>query len=381
MRLVLLGAPGSGKGTQAQKLVQVHGIPQVSTGDLLRDAVARATPLGLEAKAAMDAGKLVADRIVLAMIRERLARPDAARGFILDGFPRNVAQADALNVLLAEMGQPLDAVVLLDVDTRILFQRLTGRRTCRRCARVFNIYTNPPGEALDCEGGQAHDLFQRPDDNEETIGHRLEVYEAQTQPLIAYYRERGLLKVIDATGELDDVFARLERAIPGPGKAPAAKRRPAARRPGKGKTMASKTVKRATRKVARLEEKAEKTVRRSARKVGRQVTRLEKKAEKTARKTTRKARKTVKKATRKVARLEKKAAKSASSTTRKAGKAVKTAARKAGKSVRKVVKPTLADRVKRTVSKAVSRARKAVRPTAATRARRAVKKAVRKVRR
>ena len=336
MRLVLLGAPGSGKGTQAQKLVQNYGIPQVSTGYLLRDAVARATPLGLEAKAAMDAGKLVEDRIVLAMIHERLGRPDAAAGFILDGFPRNVAQADALGELLSGMGQPLDAVVLMDVDTKVLFRRLTGRRTCRRCARVFNIYTNPPGKAPDCEGGQAHDLFQRPDDNEETIGHRLEVYKAQTRPLVAYYRKRRLLKVIDATGDLDDVFARLERAIPGTSKPaparsrPAARRRPPAKRPGKGKTMASKTVKKATRKVVRLEKKAEKT-----------------------------ARKTVK----------------------KAAKTVKRTASKAGKTVRRAVKPTLAQRAKRKAKKVVRRAKKAVRPSVKTRAKRAVKKAVRKVRR
>ena len=318
MRLVLLGAPGSGKGTQAQKLVQNYGIPQVSTGDLLRDAVARATPLGLEAKAAMDAGKLVEDRIVLAMIHERLGRPDAAGGFILDGFPRNVAQADALGELLSGMGQPLDAVVLMDVDTKVLFRRLTGRRTCRRCARVFNIYTNPPGKAPDCEGGQAHDLFQRPDDNEETIGHRLEVYKAQTRPLVAYYRKRRLLKVIDATGELDDVFARLERAIPGTSKPaparsrPAARRRPPAKRPGKGKAMASKTVKKATRKVVRLEKKVEKATR---------------------------------------------------------------------KTVRRAVKPTLVQRAKRKAKKAVRRAKKAVRPSVKTRAKRVVKKAVRKVRR
>jgi adenylate kinase len=330
MRLVLLGAPGSGKGTQAQKLVQTHGIPQVSTGDLLRDAVARATPLGLQAKAAMDAGKLVEDRIVLAMIRERLGRPDAAGGFILDGFPRNVAQADALGTLLSEMGQPLDAVVLLDVDTKILFERLTGRRTCRRCARVFNIYTNPPGATPDCEGGQAHDLFQRPDDNEQTIGHRLEVYQAQTRPLVAYYRKRRLLKVIDATGELEDVFARLERAIPGTVQAPAAKRRRPAKRSGKVKPMANTTVRKAVRKVVRLEKKAEKAVRK---------------------------------------------------TVKKAGKAAKTAAKKAGKTVRRAVKPTLADRAKRKVKKGVSRAKKAVRPSAKRRAKRAVKKAVRKTRR
>jgi adenylate kinase len=278
----------------------------------------------------MDAGKLVEDRIVLAMIRERLGRPDAARGFILDGFPRNVAQADALGTLLFEMGQPLDAVVLLDVDTKILFERLTGRRTCRRCARVFNIYTNPPGEARDCEGGQAHDLFQRPDDNEQTIGHRLEVYQAQTRPLIAYYRKRRLLKVIDATGELEDVFARLERAIPGTVTAPAAKRRRPAKRSGKVKPMANTTVKKAVRKVVRLEKKAERTVRK---------------------------------------------------TVKKAGKAAKTAAKKAGKTVRRAVKPTLADRAKRKVKKGVSRVKKAVRPSAKRRAKRAVKKVVRKTKR
>jgi adenylate kinase len=215
MRLVLLGAPGSGKGTQSQRLVASHGVPQVSTGDLLRDAVARATPLGLAAKATMDAGKLVDDAVVLGMIRDRLSQPDAERGFILDGFPRNVAQADSLAALLAEMGQPLDAVVLLEVDREALFQRLTGRRTCRTCSRVFNVYTNPHVRSADCPPDKDCELFQRPDDTEATIGRRLEVYEAQTRPLVEYYRERGLLKAVDAEGELDTVFARLEAVIPG----------------------------------------------------------------------------------------------------------------------------------------------------------------------
>jgi len=215
MRLVLLGAPGSGKGTQSQRLVASHGVPQVSTGDLLRDAVARATPLGLAAKATMDAGKLVDDAIVLGMIRDRLSQPDAERGFILDGFPRNVAQADSLKALLDEMGQPLDAVVLLEVDREALFQRLTGRRTCRTCSRVFNVYTNPHARSADCPSDKDCELFQRPDDTEATIGRRLEVYEAQTRPLVEYYRERGLLRVVDAEGELDTVSARLEAVIPG----------------------------------------------------------------------------------------------------------------------------------------------------------------------
>ena len=209
MRLVLLGAPGSGKGTQARKLVEKYGVPQISTGDLLRDAVARGTLPGLKAKAVMGEGRLVDDATVLAMLRERLDEPDAARGFILDGYPRNAAQADALASLLEAVGQALDAVVLMDVDATALFRRLTGRRTCRRCGKLFNVYSNPPGDRPDCEGSQRHDVFQRPDDNEETISKRLEVYEAQTQPLAAYYRKRGLLKMIDANGTPEQVFERV----------------------------------------------------------------------------------------------------------------------------------------------------------------------------
>jgi adenylate kinase len=237
MRIVLLGAPGSGKGTQSQRLVARFGVPQVSTGDLLRDAVARATPLGLEAKAVMDAGRLVDDAIMLGIIRDRLSQPDAAGGFILDGFPRTVAQADGLAELLAKMGQPLDAVVLLDIDSQKLFQRLTGRRTCRSCGRVFNVYTNPHARDASCPPDKACDLFHRPDDSEATIGRRLEVYEAQTRPLVDYYRSKRMLKVVDGDGELDAVFERLVAVIPqappaAPPK-PAARRRPAARAPAR----------------------------------------------------------------------------------------------------------------------------------------------------
>jgi adenylate kinase len=357
MRLVLLGAPGSGKGTQAQRLVDTHGIPQVSTGDLLRDAVARQTPLGLEAKAAMDAGKLVADGIVLALLRERLDRPDAARGFILDGYPRNVAQAEALSKLLAEMDQPLDAVVLMDVDTGVLFKRLTGRRTCRRCARVFNVYTNPPPASGGCEGGQSHDLFQRADDNEQTIGSRLEVYEKQTRPLVAYYRRRGLLRKVDAEGELGEVFARLEGVLPAPVAAagaapkakPAARKRPTtARRRAKGKTMTSKAV-REVKKVVRSAERAEKKAERSARKTVRKAkksvkkavrkaVRAEKKAEKATRKNLDKATRTVKKAVRKAERAEKKGERAARRTARKTTRTAKKTVRKAKRAVRKAVR-------------------------------------------
>ena len=210
----MLGAPGSGKGTQSQRLVETYGIPQVSTGDLLRDAVARRTALGLQAKVAMDAGKLVEDGIVLNMIRERLMRQDAANGFILDGFPRNIPQARALSALLDEMGQPLDAVILMQVDTDVLLKRLSGRRICEQCGRVFNIHTAPPGTPPHCDRcGDKPRLVQRPDDREDVIGRRLEVYAAQTEPLIEHYRAAGLLRVIDADGPVDQVFAELKSAI------------------------------------------------------------------------------------------------------------------------------------------------------------------------
>jgi adenylate kinase len=205
MRIVLLGAPGSGKGTQSQLLVKAFCVPQISTGDLLRDAVAKATELGLRAKAAMDAGKLVDDDTVLGMIRERLRQPDATRGFILDGFPRNIAQAEALQKMLADLGTPLESVVLMNLDLGILFKRLTGRRICQDCGKVFNVYTSPPDGK--------HRLIQRPDDKEEVIGKRLEVYEAQTKPLIKYYEAAGLLRVVDADADVNTVFKSIEHAV------------------------------------------------------------------------------------------------------------------------------------------------------------------------
>jgi adenylate kinase len=217
MRIVLLGAPGSGKGTQSQKLVNAYGIPQISTGDLLREAVAKGTALGLRAKTAMDAGKLVDDATVLGMIRERLARPDALRGFILDGFPRNIAQAESLERILGELAQPLQAVVLMNLDMGVLFKRLTGRRICQDCGRVFNVHTSPPGTLPHCDKcGDKPRLIQRPDDKEEVIGKRLEVYEAQTKPLIQHYEAAGLLRVVDADADVDTVFKSIQRAVPGP---------------------------------------------------------------------------------------------------------------------------------------------------------------------
>jgi adenylate kinase len=222
MRIVLLGAPGSGKGTQSQRLVERLGIPQISTGDLLRAAVANGTELGVKAKEAMDAGRLVDDDIVLGMIRERLGEPDAQPGFILDGFPRNIVQAEALDSLLEELGKPLDSVVQMDVDYGELTRRIAGRRTCSNCGRVFNLLTCPPGQAEKetCpKTGGSHQLFQRPDDNEATVAERLKVYDEKTKPLIEFYRDHGILKSIDAEGELDEVTARLEEALGGPTRA------------------------------------------------------------------------------------------------------------------------------------------------------------------
>ncbi|MEJ2653804.1 MAG: adenylate kinase [Acidihalobacter sp.] len=205
MRIVLLGAPGSGKGTQGKRLVERYGIPQVSTGDLLRSAVAAGSELGREAKSYMDAGQLVPDEVVLGMLRERLADADADAGFILDGFPRNRAQAEALDGVLAELGQPLDVALLIDVEIDTLKKRLLGRLTCTNCGAVFNAYTNPPKTENVCDhcGGE---LQHRTDDNEETISARLDVYDAQTKPLIEYYTDRGELIRVSGLGEIDQIF-------------------------------------------------------------------------------------------------------------------------------------------------------------------------------
>ncbi len=205
MRLVLLGAPGAGKGTQAKKLIEKYGIPQISTGDLLRAAVSAGTPLGKEAKSYMDKGELVPDRVVLGMVEERLKQDDCKKGYILDGFPRNVSQADALDKMLSSLGMSLDAALSVDVPFDELMKRLTGRRTCKSCGQMYNIYFNPPKKEGICDkcGGE---LFQRDDDKEETIKKRLEVYNSQTAPLIEYYSKKGILKSVSGTGSIDEIF-------------------------------------------------------------------------------------------------------------------------------------------------------------------------------
>ncbi len=212
MRIVFLGAPGSGKGTQAKRLMEEHGLPQVSTGDLLRAAVAADTALGRRAKAAMDAGELVTDDIVLGIIAERLAQDDCSGGFILDGYPRNLQQARDLEPVLAEIGQSLDSAVLLDVDMDILMKRLTGRRTCSLTGKLLNVYYSPK-EELDACTEAGGELVQRADDNEETIGNRLKVYREQTEPLIDFYRDAGLLKTVAGEGSIDEIYARLKRTL------------------------------------------------------------------------------------------------------------------------------------------------------------------------
>jgi adenylate kinase len=212
MRIVLLGAPGSGKGTQAKKLMADKNIPQVSTGDMLREAVATGTRFGEKAKSIMDAGNLVSDDIMLGIISERIAKPDAAEGFILDGFPRTRQQALDLEELLDQIGTPLDAAILMDVDFDILMKRLTGRRTCSLTGKLLNVYFSSQEELDECTkaGGE---LQQREDDNEEVIGNRLGVYQSQTEPLVEFYKKRGRLKVVDAEGSIDDVYVRMLGAL------------------------------------------------------------------------------------------------------------------------------------------------------------------------
>lgn len=214
MRLVLIGAPGSGKGTQAKFLIEKYNIPQVSTGDLLRAAVAAQTPLGRQAKAVMDAGQLVPNDIVIGMIRERIMRPDAENGFIMDGFPRNLEQAEALDTLLANLARPIDVVLQINVDFDLLMQRMVGRLTCLSCGTLFNSFTNPPAIDSQCDscGGTLH---HRSDDNEETIDRRLRVYETHTQPLTAYYSNKGNLHVIDGQGTVEEVKKRIKSALRG----------------------------------------------------------------------------------------------------------------------------------------------------------------------
>jgi adenylate kinase len=207
MRLILLGPPGAGKGTQASRIAAAYEVPHISTGDIFRANVKGDTELGREAKRYMDAGDLVPDDVVIRMVDDRLAQDDAAGGFLLDGFPRTVPQAEALEALLVERGVPIDVVLRFAVDEDEVIERLTGRRTCRECGAIFHVSSNPPATEGVCDvcGGE---LYQRDDDTEDVVRNRMDVYRKQTEPLESFYWERGALRDVEAVGTVDDVTAR-----------------------------------------------------------------------------------------------------------------------------------------------------------------------------
>jgi len=214
MNLILLGPPGAGKGTQAKILTRKFGIPQISTGDILRGAVKEQTPMGIKAKGYMDAGSLVPDELVVGIVEERLAKPDCYVGFILDGFPRTVVQADALKKTLAGLNKKIEHVISIVVDKEELLGRITGRRTCRLCGKGFNLAFDPPKQNGRCDecGGE---LFQRDDDSEKTMRNRLDVYEQQTAPLIDYYAQESLLRTVGGTGSIEDIQQNILTSLTG----------------------------------------------------------------------------------------------------------------------------------------------------------------------
>lgn len=213
MRIVLLGAPGSGKGTQAKFIVDQFGIPQISTGDLLRNAVAAGTELGKQAKAVMEAGELVSDDLVLGIIRDRLAEPDTNKGFILDGFPRNLAQAESLDKMLNEEEKPLQAAIHFQVDFELIVKRITGRRSCSNCGAIYNTFFSAPKQDDTCDSCGHQGLTHRADDVEETVRNRLNVYEEQTAPLVSLYQQQGILKALSGEGEINEITNRVSEIV------------------------------------------------------------------------------------------------------------------------------------------------------------------------
>ncbi|MCG6946482.1 MAG: adenylate kinase [Deltaproteobacteria bacterium] len=212
MNIILLGPPGAGKGTQAKMLVEKYQIPQISTGDILRAAVKEGSPLGKEAKACMDKGELVPDSVVIGIVEERIQQPDCTKGYMLDGFPRTVPQAEALDGMLQNLSSKIDHVVSIEVANEELVGRLTGRRTCRDCGAGFHVMFDPPDKEGVCDkcGGE---LYQRDDDNVETVTSRLDVYESQTMPLIDYYTAQGKIRPIDGVGEIKEIFKRVTEVL------------------------------------------------------------------------------------------------------------------------------------------------------------------------
>jgi adenylate kinase len=212
MNLILLGPPGAGKGTQAKMMVDTFKVPQISTGDILRAALKERTPLGLKAKEFMDKGFLVPDEVVVDIIQERLKATDCRDGYILDGFPRTVAQAQALDKVLTGIQSAIDHVISIEVNKGELIKRLTGRRTCRQCGRGYHIIFDPPLNQKNCDKCQG-ELYQRDDDNEDTVRNRLEVYDSQTFPLIQYYKEKNLIRSINGQGGIQQIFDRIKEVL------------------------------------------------------------------------------------------------------------------------------------------------------------------------
>ncbi|MFY9174093.1 MAG: adenylate kinase [Peptococcia bacterium] len=212
MRLILVGPPGAGKGTQAEVLITKLAIPHISTGDMFRQAIKDQTPLGIEAKGYMDAGKLVPDSVTIGLVKERLAQADCANGFLLDGFPRTIPQADALEATLNELGVKLDGVINIDVDRKELMARLTGRRVCSACGATYHITANPSKAGDKCDKCQG-ELIQRSDDTEATVGKRLSVYDEQTAPLVDYYEKKGLLLNIDGSQSVGEVTREILKSL------------------------------------------------------------------------------------------------------------------------------------------------------------------------
>lgn len=214
MNLVLMGLPGAGKGTQAERIVEKYDIPHISTGDMFRAAMKEETELGLQAKSFIDKGELVPDEVTIGIVRERLGKNDCQKGFLLDGFPRTVAQADALEGILAELNKQIDYVINIEVNKDILMDRLTGRRICKQCGATYHLIFNPPAAQGECDkcGGE---LYQRADDNEETVANRLEVNLKQTEPLLNFYNEKGYLRNINGQQDIDKVFVDVNQLLGG----------------------------------------------------------------------------------------------------------------------------------------------------------------------
>lgn len=214
LNLVLMGLPGAGKGTQAERIVEKYDIPHISTGDMFRAAMAEGTELGQQAKSFMDKGALVPDEVTIGIVRERLSKADCQKGFLLDGFPRTVAQAESLEKILADLGKRLDYVINIDVDAKILTERLTGRRICKECGATYHLVFNPPAKADTCDRC-AGELYQRADDNEATVQNRLQVNIEQSQPLLTFYEEKGYLRNMNGQQHIGDVFNDIEQLLDG----------------------------------------------------------------------------------------------------------------------------------------------------------------------